>query len=98
MAIPIELTLAGIIAVLTIIVAFAVKLIGFPDQIRKNYQRKSTHGLSTPFFVLAFFGYLLWTLHGIMQKDNVLIIGQGLGVITTAIILAQILMYSSSKN
>ncbi len=89
----IDLTFAAIIGFLTVIIAVLVKIIGLPDQIRKNYKRKSTEGISTAFFVLAFFSYLLWTLHGINQADYVLIIGQGFGVITTAIIAFQIILY-----
>lgn len=93
-----SLNLAGIIGFLTVGAAFLVKLIGFPDQVRKNYIRKSTKGLSTIFFSLAFLSYILWTLHGILQKDSVLVIGQGLGVITTGIILAQIIIYRKKNS
>jgi lipid-A-disaccharide synthase-like uncharacterized protein len=93
----IDLTLAGIVGALTVIIAILVKAIGFPDQMRKNYKRKSTKGVSTIFYVLALTSYSLWVMHGIMQQDNVLIVGQGLGVITTAMILGQIFMYRKSK-
>ena len=89
----IELTFAVIIGFLTTVIAVLVKVIGLPDQIRKNYKRKSTEGVSTAFFALALISYLLWTIHGINQGDYVLIIGQGFGVITTAIIVLQILRY-----
>jgi uncharacterized protein with PQ loop repeat len=88
-----NLTLPAIIGTLTLIMGILVKLLGFPDQFRKNHKRKSTEGLSSVFFVLAFVSYLLWTLHGFMQKDWVLIIGQGLGVITTGAVIYQIIVY-----
>ena len=91
------LSLAGIIGFLTVSIAILVKIIGLPDQARKNYLRKSTEGISTTFFVLAFISYLLWTLHGVMEKDMVLIIGQGAGVITTGIIVFQIIKYRKNK-
>ena len=87
------LTIASVIGFLTTTVAILVKVIGLPDQIKKIYKRKSTEGISTIFFLLAFVSYFLWTIHGIYQKDNVLIIGQGAGMITTGIILGQILIY-----
>ncbi|KKQ88315.1 MAG: hypothetical protein UT12_C0022G0006 [Candidatus Curtissbacteria bacterium GW2011_GWC2_38_9] len=87
------LTIASVIGFLTTTVAIFVKVIGLPDQIKKIYKRKSTEGISTIFFLLAFVSYFLWTIHGIYQKDNVLIIGQGAGMITTGIILGQILIY-----
>lgn len=88
-----SLTFAGIIGLLTLIFGILVKVIGFPDQIIKNYKRKSTEGLSTKFIVLSVIVYLLWTIHGILQNDWVLIIGQGLGIVTTGFILFQIVLY-----
>ncbi len=88
-----EITFASIIGLLTITIGILVKIIGFPDQFRKNYRRKSTEGLSSIFIVLAFVSYLLWTIHGMLQNDLVLIIGQGAGIITVGMILFQIILY-----
>lgn len=87
------ITFAGVIATLTLIFGILVKIIGFPDQIIKNYKLKSTEGLSTKFIVLSIIVYILWTIHGFLQDDWVLIIGQGLGIITTGVIFGQILWY-----
>ena len=65
----------------------------YPDQIKKNHQRKSTEGISTLFYVMSFVTYIMWTLHGILQGDWVVILGQGLGIITTGIIVYQIILY-----
>ncbi len=89
--------IAAIVAVLTVIFGVLVKIIGFPDQMKDNYKRKSTKGLSTTFIVLSFITYSLWTLHGIFQKDPVLTIGQGIGIITTGIILYQIWIYRKNS-
>jgi len=86
-------TLAAIIAFLTTVLTILIKVVGFPDQIKKNYTRKSTEGISTWFYVLSFITYIMWTLHGIMQNDWVVILGQGLGIITTGIIVYQIFKY-----
>lgn len=91
------ITFASLIGFLTLTVGILVKIIGLPDQIRKNHNRKSTEGLSTAFISLAFISYLLWTLHGIMRQDMVLIIGQGLGILTTGIIVWQIFIYRKKK-
>jgi len=91
------ITLAGVIGVLTTIMGVIVKVIGLPDQIRKNYQRRSTEGLSTTFMFMTFVAYALWTLHGVMRRDPVLIIGQGLGIVTSGIILWQIFIYRKIK-
>jgi uncharacterized protein with PQ loop repeat len=92
-----EITFAVIIGFLTLVVGILVKIIGFPDQFRLNFKRKSTKGVSSLFFILAFTSYLLWTIHGILQNDWVLIIGQGLGIFTTGIIVIQIIMYRNNK-
>ena len=87
------ITFAVVIAALTLVVGILVKVIGFPDQFYRNYKHKSTEGLSTIFMLLTLLAYILWTIHGILQKDWVLIIGQGIGIITTALIVIQIYYY-----
>ncbi len=77
-----EITFASTIAVLTVVFGILAKVIGFPDQIRKNHKRKSTDGLSTIMIVIAVIGYSLWTIHGFIKKDWVLVVGQGLGILT----------------
>ena len=84
---------AAIVGFTTVALGILVKLVGFPDQIRRNYQNKSTKGLSTAFFILSFLAYVSWTLHGILIHDKVVIIGQGLGIVTTGAILWQIYIY-----
>lgn len=92
------ITFTVIVGFLTVVLGVLVKLVGFPDQIRRNYQKKSTEGLSTAFIILSFFAYAMWTLHGILINDIVVIIGQGLGIITTGAILWQIYIYKKPKN
>ena len=92
------ITFASIIGLLTITIGILVKVIGFPDQFRKNYKRKSTEGLSSIFIILAFVSYLLWTIHGTLQNDIVLIIGQGVGIITTVAIMIQIFLFRKRKT
>jgi len=87
------ITFAGVIAFLTLVIGILVKIIGLPDQIKKNHNRKSTEGLSTWFITLSCVAYLLWTIHGVLQEDIVLVLGQGLGILTTGIILYQIFIY-----
>ncbi len=91
------LQIAVIIALLTTILSILVKVVGFPDQIRKNFQRKSTEGVSTSFYILSFLVYVLWTIHGFFEKDWVVILGQGLGIITTGAIVYQIIIYRKKK-
>ncbi len=86
-----------IIGALTTVVAIVVKVVGLPDQIRKNHKRKSTSGLSHWFFGLGFLSYTLWTLYGILKSDWVLILGQGAGMITMGIIAYQIYIYRGNE-
>jgi uncharacterized protein with PQ loop repeat len=91
------LTFTAIVGFLTVALGILVKLVGFPDQIRRNYKNKSTQGLSTAFMVLSFIAYSMWTLHGILIHDMVVVIGQGLGIITTGAILWQIYAYRKTS-
>lgn len=90
---PTTITVIGIV---TTIVSILVKVIGLPDQIYKNHKRKSTLGLSVPFFTLGFVSYALWTAYGILKQDWVLILGQGAGMLTMGIIAWQIYLYRKS--
>ena len=92
-----SITFAGTIGFLTLVIGILVKVIGLPDQIKKNYKRKSTDGLSTPFMFLSLIAYSLWTIHGIIQKDMILVFGQGLGIMTVGIILYQVYIYRDKK-
>jgi len=91
------ISFAGVIGFLTLVIGILVKVIGLPDQMKKNYKRKSTEGLSTWFMILSLIAYSLWTIHGILQKDMVLVLGQGLGIITVGIILYQIYIYRNKE-
>ena len=93
----ITITFAVVVGVLTVIIGVLVKIIGFPDQFMKNYRRKSTEGYSTIFILLAFLSYLLWTLHGYLQGDWVLMIGQGVGILTTGMIVFQVFYYKKKR-
>jgi len=88
-----DITFAVVIGILTVIMGILVKVLGFPDQFMKNYKRKSTEGFSTLFIILTFTAYTLWTIHGFLQNDWVLIVGQGLGIITSGAIVLQIIYY-----
>ena len=92
------LTFTAIVGFLTVGLGVLVKLVGFPDQMRRNYKSKSTKGLSTAFISLSFLAYSMWTLHGILVKDMVVVVGQGLGIITTGAILVQIYIYRKSNT
>lgn len=93
-----DITFAAIIGILTVVIGILVKILGFPDQFRLNLKRKSTKGLSKLFYILALLSYTLWTMHGFLQNDWVLIAGQGLGIITTGMIVIQIIIYRNKSQ
>lgn len=88
----------AIVGVLTVIFGVIVKVVGFPDQIRSNKKRRSTKGLSTTFIGLSFVTYSLWTLYGVLKGDPIVYLGQGIGIITTGIILYQIWIYRKNSK
>jgi uncharacterized protein with PQ loop repeat len=92
------MTIASIVAAVTLILSLPTKFIGLPDQIRSNYKRKSTAGLSLSYYLIAFLSYISWTLHGYFQRDLVVVLAQLLGVLTTGIILLQMFIYRSAPS
>jgi MtN3 and saliva related transmembrane protein len=86
-----------IVGVLTTILSVVIKVVGFPDQMVKNFKRKSTEGVSTTFYVLSVITYIVWTIYGILRNDIVVVISQALGIITTGIIVYQIIIYRKKK-
>ena len=89
-------TFEAIISTLTLISTLSVKLIGFPSQIQKVRKAGHLEGVSVVYFILGFVTYSLWTLHGIVKNDITVILGQGLGVIASGILL--IVLYTTAKN
>lgn len=83
----------AVVAVLTTVLSVGVKVIGMPDQIKANRQRKSTEGLSHWFMICTLASYVMWVVHGFLVHDMSLIIGQSLGVLVTAVIIGQMIAY-----
>lgn len=89
---------AAFITILTTVMSVFVKLVGLPDQIRSNYRRKTTDGLSNWFMICTLLSYMMWVVHGVQVHDEALIIGQGLGVIATSAIIYQMFIYRKNKK
>lgn len=88
----------AVVAVLTTVLSVGVKVIGMPDQIKANRQRKSTEGLSWWFMICTLVSYAMWVVHGVLVHDMSLIIGQSLGVLVSAVIVGQMLAYRKNTN
>jgi uncharacterized protein with PQ loop repeat len=87
---------AGIVSLMTVIASISIKLIGEPDQIRRNYKRRSTVGLSPLLYGLSVLSYSLWTVHGLQTGDMAIIVAQSAGILTSGIILFQMWRYRKS--
>ncbi len=91
---PLQLGLIPIIGTIVAILSVASKVIGAPDQIRKNLRRKSTEGLSLVFYGFSFVTYFFWALYGALREDWVVFLAHGfLGCIVTGTVLFQFFIY-----
>lgn len=90
--------LLQVFGVLTLIASFAIKLIGFPEQIQKIRKAKSSNGISKILFVTSFISFVLWTVYGFLKDDWVIIFGQGLGVIVSGILLFYLWKYRKTEE
>ncbi|MDE3252715.1 MAG: hypothetical protein KGO92_07895 [Bacteroidota bacterium] len=90
------LTLDAIISTLTLVSTLSLKLIGFPSQILKVRKAGHLEGVSVLYFGLGFITYFFWTIHGILQKDVTVIVGQGIGVIASGVLL--LVLHQTAKN
>ncbi|HVV15299.1 MAG TPA: SemiSWEET family transporter [Candidatus Paceibacterota bacterium] len=95
----IDWSLIGIVGLAVATMSIAIKIIGVPDQIKRNYRRKSTEGVSLLFYVMSFATYFLWALYGFLKDDWVVFLAQGsLGCVTSGIILWQFFVYRKNKK
>lgn len=96
---PLQIALIPVVGTIVAMLSVSSKLIGAPDQIRKNFKRKSTEGLSFLFYGFSFITYFFWALYGALREDWVVFLAHGfLGCITTGIILYQFFTYRNRKN
>ena len=76
-----------IVAVATLVASLSVKLIGYPNQIKRIRKAGQLEAVSSLYFKLSFITYFLWTLHGIFKKDFTIIAGQGVGFLVSGTLL-----------
>jgi uncharacterized protein with PQ loop repeat len=92
------ITASALVGSSVLLVSILSKVLGVPDQIRRNWKRKSTAGISPLVYVLSLSSYALWTLHGIMQGDLYVVGAQSIGIFTSSSILFQMWMYRPSAR
>lgn len=81
--------------ILTVVLSLAVTGLGLTAQVRKNYLRKSTEGLSLFYFLLLAVSYTCWSVYGFTQQDLVLIIPMTLGTLMSWLVTFQFALYRS---
>ena len=87
-----------VVGVLTLIASYAIKLIGFPEQIQKIRKSKSADGISKALFITSFISFILWTIYGILKNDWVIVLAQGLGTIVGGILLFYLWKYRKTEE
>jgi uncharacterized protein with PQ loop repeat len=94
-----QIMLIPIVGVIVATLSILSKIFGLPDQIKKNFSRKSTEGLSLRFYLLSFITYFFWAIYGVLREDWVVFIAHGaLGCLMTGMVLYQFFIYRSSRN
>jgi uncharacterized protein with PQ loop repeat len=90
------ITFDAIISTLTLVSTLSLKLIGFPSQILKVRKAGHLEGVSVLYFGLGFITYFFWTIHGILQNDLTVMVGQGIGVVASGVLL--IVLHKTAKK
>jgi len=83
----------SIIGTLAVIASLTIAMVGLPQQIYKNYQRKSCEGLAPFLIYSACCAYTLWGIYGWTKPDYFLVISQTPGSVLTFVLIFQIFYY-----
>lgn len=81
------MTFEAVISTLTVIASFSTKVIGAPSQIKLLLKTKNSASFSILHDSIILIAYCLWAIHGYLQKDITVMAGQGIGIITSGLIL-----------
>lgn len=92
------MTFESIISTLTVIASFATKTIGAPSQIKLLLKTRNSDSFSALHNSIIFIAYCLWSIHGYLQKDWTVMIGQGIGILTSGTLLYFVLKFKKSNG
>lgn len=73
-------------------VAAAASVASFTPQAWKIIRERRTQGLSAGMYALTAFGFLCWTVYGVLRGGWTIIIPNGICLLLSAFILAMILL------
>lgn len=76
-----------IVGILTIVISYLIKFVGFPIQAIKIYKSKTHENVSVLLFCFSFISYILWTYYGYLKNDWVIMWGQSVGILTSGVVL-----------
>lgn len=79
----------NLLKMITVVLSLVVTGLGLTTQVRKNFERRSTEGLSLFYFCLLAVSYSFWAAYGIAQRDTVLIIPMSVGAVVSWVLVAQ---------
>ncbi len=87
--------IVDIVGLIALIVTIIYTGYGLPVQIYKNYQAKSTKGLSLSMMILLMLTLTTWVVYGSvnMPMDWYIIISNSIGMISVLIIIIQFWIY-----
>lgn len=92
------MTFEAVISTLTVVASFSTKAIGAPSQIKQLLKTKNSASFSILHGTLIFIAYILWSIHGYLKNDLTVMIGQGIGVITSGLILYFVIKYRKQNG
>jgi len=87
----------SILGTLAMVASLTIVVIGLPQQIYMNYQRKSCKGIAPSLICSACCTYTLWGLYGWTKPDYFLAIAQTPGSILAFILLFQLFYYGKDR-
>ena len=88
------MSLEHLVGTATVISSLAGRFVGYPAQIRLILKTRMVSNLSTTLHAIGFVSCLLWTWHGWLQRDWVILLTQGLaGIAATGSMLFLIWRY-----
>lgn len=79
----------NLLKIVTVVLSLVVTGLGLTAQVRKNFERRSTEGLSIFYFCILAVSYSFWTVYGVAQGDIVLIIPMAVGAVVSWVLVAQ---------
>lgn len=86
----------AVVAVVSVILSLVAKA-GMAHQAVLNYRRKSTKGVSLPFFVVGMLSYDSYTLQGILIRSWWLALAMSPGSVLALVILLQMYWYRPGR-